>query len=75
MSEYKILCPIVLGFLTHNDSYSMTIEPESGHLKFDGHDIIFVDSKGKELTSHTTNNAIDIWLERGSIIQKHFGVE
>jgi hypothetical protein len=71
MNEYTILRPIVLGFLTHNDSYDMIIGPENGHLKFDGHDIIFIDSKGIEHVSHTSNNAIDLWLERGSLELKH----
>ena len=71
MNEYTILRPVVLGFLTHNDSYDMIIRPENGHLKFDGHDIIFVDSKGIEHISHTSNNAIALWLERGSLEPKH----
>ena len=71
MNEYTILRPIVLGFLTHNDSYEMIIGPKNGHLKFDGHDIIFIDSKGIEHVSHTSNNAIDLWLERGSLELKH----
>ena len=71
MNEYTILRPIVLGFLTHNDSYEMIIGPKNGHLKFDGSDIIFVDSKGIEHVSHTSNNAIALWLERGSLEPKH----
>ena len=71
MNEYTILRPVVLGFLTHNDSYDMIIGPENGHIKFDGHDIIFVDSKGIEHVSHTSNNAIALWLERGSLEPKH----
>ena len=71
MNEYTILRPVVLGFLTHNDSYDMIIGPENGHLKFDGKDIIFVDSKGGERVSHTSNNAIALWLERGQIELKH----
>ena len=71
MNEYTILRPVVLGFLTHNDSYDMIIGPENGHIKFDGSDIIFVDSKGIEHVSHTSNNAIALWLERGSLEPKH----
>ena len=71
MNEYTILRPVVLGFLTHNDSYDMIIGPENGHLKFDGHDIIFVDSKGGERVSHTVNHAIEIWLEQGILEPKH----
>ena len=71
MNEYTILRPVVLGFLTHNDSYDMIIGPENGHLKFDGKDIIFVDSKGGERVSHTVNHAIEIWLEQGILEPKH----
>ncbi len=71
MNEYTILRPVVLGFLTHNDSYDMIISPENGHLKFDGSDIIFVDSKGGERVSHTVNHAIEIWLEQGILEPKH----
>ena len=81
MNEYTILRPVVLGFLTHNDSYDMIISPRLGHLKFDGKDIIFVDSKGIEHVSHTTSNAIGIWLKHGQIevgmnkrLKRHFGV-
>lgn len=71
MNEYTILQTILLGFLTHNDSYDSIIGPEDGHLKFDGSDIIFVDRNDKEHLSHTTNNAIDIWLEQGKLELKH----
>ena len=65
MTRYTIKQSITLGFLTHNDSYSMHIHPENGYLKFDGSDIIFVDSKDNEHVSHTSNNASDLWLELG----------
>ena len=71
MTHYSIKQPIVLGFLTHNDSYDMIIGPESGYLKFYGSDIIFVDSKDSEHISHTSNNAIDIWLARGFLELKN----
>ena len=71
MNEYTILRPIVLGFLTHNDSYDMIIGPDNGHLKFDGKNIYYVDRAGVEKESHTSNNAIDIWLERGILEPKH----
>lgn len=67
MKQYKILDTIMLGFLTHNDSYDIFIDPGLGYLKFDDKDIIYVDTKGAEHTSHTTNNAIDIWVEQGKI--------
>lgn len=71
MTRYNIVQPIVLGFLTPNDSYDMIVGPENGYLKFDGSDIIFVDSKGDEHISHTSNNAITIWLEQGFLELKN----
>lgn len=67
MTEYKILQTIVLGFLTHNDSNDMLIDPGFGHLKFNGSDIIYIDARGVDHTSHTVNHAIDIWLQQGKI--------
>jgi hypothetical protein len=67
VKQYKILDTIYLGFLTHNDSYELFIDPGFGHLKFDGSDIVYIDAHGGEHVSHTTNNAIDIWLEQGKI--------
>jgi hypothetical protein len=49
----------------------MHIHPENGYLKFDGSDIIFVDSKDNEHVSHTSNNAIDLWLELGFLELKN----
>jgi hypothetical protein len=62
--KYRILKTIVLGFLTHNDSYELIIEPGNGYIKF-RNEIIYVDKKGVERVSHTMNSAIDIWLEQG----------
>lgn len=67
MQKYKILDTIFLGFLTYNDSYEMFIEPGDGYISFNGHDIVFVDTKGVEHISHTQNHAIDVWLEKGCL--------
>ena len=67
MKQYKILKTIVLGFLTHNDSYEILIDPGFGHLGFNGNDIVYIYSKGVEHISHTQNHAIDIWLSQGKI--------
>jgi hypothetical protein len=67
MKKYSIVQTIMLSFLTHNDSYDALLGPANGYLKFDGKDIIFVTYNGKEVVSHTTNNAIALWLEQGKI--------
>ena len=67
MKKYSIVQPIMLSFLTHNDSYDAMLRPSDGYIKFDGKDIIFVTYTGKELVSHTTNNAIDRMLGLGMI--------
>ena len=67
MKKYEILQEIVLGFLTHNDSYDMFIDPGVGHLEFDGKDIVWVDVVGDRFTSHTQNQAIQVWVEQGRL--------
>ena len=67
MIEYSILTPIVLGFLTHNDSYDREITSQDGHIAFDGSDILFIDNNNNSHTSHTVNHAIDIWLKQNKI--------
>ena len=57
----------MLSFLTHNDSYATILTAKDGSLKFDGSDIIFVNNSGIEQVSHTTNNAIELWLKQGKI--------
>jgi hypothetical protein len=61
---------IGLGFLTHNDSYSIVVYPGDGYLLFDGSDIYFIDKNGKERQSHTVNYAIKVWLEKGLIARR-----
>lgn len=61
---------IGLGFLTHNDSYSIAVYPGDGYLRFDGKDIYFIDKDGRERQSHTVNYAIQIWLEKGLIARR-----
>lgn len=71
IKEYNILSTIVLGFLVHNDSYDVLIDPGNNrYLKFDGEDIIFVDSKGREQTSHTMNSALKLWVDQGKIEER-----
>ena len=65
MTKYEILDTIMLGFLTHNDSYDALID--NGYVYFNGTDIVFIDSKGKEHISHTMSNALNIWEEQGKI--------
>jgi hypothetical protein len=65
--KYEILKPIMLGFLTHNDSFDCIVGPGEAHLEFIDQDIILVNPKGERMTSHTQNHAIDIWLKDGSI--------
>ena len=67
MNHYEICNIILLGFLTHNDSYDMLIKPGDGYIKFDGKNIIFVNQAGEENISHTSNNAISLWLEKNYI--------
>ena len=57
----------MLGFLTHNDSYDLLIDPGTGELAFNGNDIVYIDTKGVEHISHTVNHAINIWLEQRKI--------
>jgi hypothetical protein len=71
MKEYNILKTVLLGFLTHNDSYDMLLEPGTGHLKFNGQDIIFVDVNGVEHVSITDNSAIEIWLKQNWVELKN----
>lgn len=65
MTKYEILDTIMLGFLTHNDSYDMLLD--NGYIYFNGKDIAFIDSTGKEHISYTMNHALDIWEDQGKI--------
>lgn len=67
MKKYEIIKEICLGFLTHNDSYDILIDPGVGHLEFDGKDIVWVDPVGDRFTSHTQNHAIEVFLDMGLI--------
>ena len=74
MMRYEIRDTIMLGFLTHNDSYDILVKPGNGYIKFDGNDIIYVQKDGVELVSHTVNHAISIWLEQGKIKEINDGI-
>lgn len=67
MKKYEIIREICLGFLTHNDSYDMLIDPGVGHLEFDGKDIVWVDPVEDRFVSHTQNHAIEWFLKMGHI--------
>lgn len=63
--KYKIVKPIVLGFLTHNDSYEAILR--IGTVHFNGEDIVYTSPLGNEAVSHTQNHALDFYLKDGSI--------
>ena len=67
MKKYKILKPVILGFLTPQEQYDIFIDPETGvTLESNGHTIwVLKDDKRQE--SITTANAIDLYIERGDI--------
>lgn len=63
--KYKIIKPIVLGFLTPNDSYDALLD--EGTLEVINGDIVFTCVAGNTATSHTMTSAINIWLKQGRI--------
>lgn len=65
MKRYKIVKPIVLGFLTRNDSYDAILH--EGIVHFDGRDIVYTGLSGISSVSHTQNHAIEVFLEMGLI--------
>jgi len=67
MKTYDVVKPIMLSFLAQ-DQYDLILH--EGHIKFDGKNIIYVDLDGNEKESITTNNAINIFLERGDINER-----
>ena len=67
MKIYDIAKPIMLSFLAQDQYDSILHE---GHIKFDGKNIIYADLDGNEKESITTNNAINIFLERGDINER-----
>lgn len=70
MQTYRLLAPIMLTFLTPQDSYDVMFSPvdlEPVTLRCDGHTIWVVNCFHGEHESITTANAIDLWLEQGKI--------
>jgi hypothetical protein len=63
--RFKICKPIMLGFFGR-EQYERIIEPDLGHLEFDGSDIYWI-HEGERHMSETVNNAIPIWLSSGCI--------
>ncbi len=69
LKKYRILKPILLGFLTPQDQFDATIGPEDGViLESDGHTIWTI-GNGERHESITVGYAIQLWLDRGLIIE------
>ncbi len=67
MKKYKIIKPIVLGFLTAQDQYDTTIYPnDDTYLEFDG-STIFLCSPEKRRASITMGYAMVVFWENGQI--------
>jgi hypothetical protein len=63
--KYNIIKPIVLGFLTNNDSEEYILD--AGTLEILNGDIVFTGVSGKSHISHTQNHAIEVFLSKGLI--------
>lgn len=63
--KYEIIGTIVLGFLTHNDSYDAILS--EGTLELIEGDIVFTSVAGNSFISHTHNHAIQYYLDLGRI--------
>ena len=69
MKKYRIIKPIMLGFLTPQEQFDATIDSEDDViLECDGHTIWAI-KNGKRHESITMANAIDCWLRDGLIIE------
>lgn len=67
MRRYRVIRPIILGFLTPQDQHNLIIEPENGTiLESDGQTIWLIKNE-KRRESITTANAIKCWLKQGAI--------
>lgn len=66
---FEIRKEIGLGFFNGQEQYDELIEAGRGHLVFDGCDIYWI-IDGRRRMSDTINEAISIWLENGSIIER-----
>lgn len=64
--HFHIRKQIMLGFFNGREQYDVLIDPGQGMLMFNDRDIYWVIG-GEQRMSETINNAIDIWLNDGSI--------
>ena len=64
--RFEIRKAISLGFFNGREQYEQTILPRNGYLEFDGLDIYLVTDE-QRLMSDTINEALQIWLNDGSI--------
>lgn len=70
MRKYRILKPVMLSFLTPQDQYDTIISPENDAvLESDNHTIWIITKTGARKESTTRANAIDLWLENGSVTE------
>jgi len=69
MKKYRIIKPIILSFLSPQDQHDIIIEPENETiLESDGH-TIWIIKNGKRHESITTANAIEYYLNDGTITE------
>ena len=69
MRKYKILKPIMLGFLTRQDQFDVIFEPKHEvSLESDGETIWAIKNVVRE-ESITMAHAIHVWLEQGRIAE------
>lgn len=75
MKKYKINSVIMLGFLTPQDQYDLSIGPNDSYsLEANDTTIWLVYNKtGKRSESITTINAIQYWLDDGAIEENNWG--
>jgi hypothetical protein len=67
MKRYKVVKPIVLGFLSGREQVDSLIVPADGIvLESDGKTIWALEGE-KRIESITMGNAIDLWLEQSKI--------
>ncbi len=64
VKRYRILQPVVLGFLTHNDSFDVIVD--GGTIESDGVTLHLVNELGRH-ESHTEAAAVTAWLATGHV--------
>lgn len=69
LKRYRVLKPVVLGFLTPRDQYDEIIRPKDNvTLESDGHTIWAIKNSRRQ-ESITIAAAIEIWLKHGFIAE------